>query len=573
MSAVATHGPAPAPPIRLTGALLALAAFLPCLMAVEYGPVVGQLQEQVSYGLWAMLMIVVAWRQPAPTLMANRPTVLLVGLLMLLAVWALVQCSVALQAPQRGLMSFFYLAAAAAVVCSGALAARVLGPSAMRWLLAGLLAAGLVNAGIALVQVLSPLTADDVWIAQGFVAGRANGNLRQPNQLAALLLLSLIALWALWPASRRATAWAGMLAVPLLLGVVLSASRFGLACTVLVILHGIARPWAPDLRRRATMALLTLAMLWLAGWWLASSTGAGLAINDRLSHETASGSRWPLWHAALSMIKAHPWIGAGWGEFNRVWMLTAKTLPTPHAFSNAHNLPLQWATELGLPMALVACAVLLWAWWSLWRQAADAGLSASDLALRRAVALMATVLLLYSLIEYPLWFSRFLFPLCFAVGWAGHDATARAIALPAWKGLTAALLLAVLAAHADYRSTAALQHMNGQTAQQQEDRVAQARRSFLFSGPAFRATALSMRNDPMAAAAVAYAAQDYLDLKLMEVWAESFDAAGQPAYAQYLMDRMVEMGAPSRQGGCSRAGVEAAHCRERAQRLTPDDFR
>lgn len=573
MFAAATQGHASAPIKTLTSALLALAAFLPCVLAVEYGPVVGQLQEQVCYGLWALFMAVLAWRKPVRTILANLPTLLLVGLLMLLAMWALMQSSMALQAPHRGLLSFFYLATAAALVCSGGLSARVLGAPAMKWLLAGLLSAGLVNAGIALVQVLSPLTADDVWIAQGFVAGRANGNLRQPNQLAALLLLSLIALWALSPGSRRATAWAGVLALPLLLGVVLSASRFGLACTVLVILHGIAWPWAPDLRRRATLALLTLAMLWLAGWWLASSTGAGLPINERLSHETASGSRWPLWHAALSMIKAHPWMGVGWGEFNRIWMLTPKTLTTPHAFSNAHNLPLQWATELGLPMALLACAILLWVCWSLWRPAPGAGLTAPDLALRRAVALMATVLLLYSLIEYPLWFSRFLFPLSFAIGWAGHATAARAVSLPAWKGLTTTLLLAVLAAHADYRSTAALQHMSGQTAQQQEDHVAQARRSFLFSGPAFRATALSMRNDPMAAAAVGYAAQDYLDLKLMDVWAEALDAAGQPAQAQYLLDRMTEMGVPSRQGGCTTPGVEAAACLEQVQRLTSADFR
>lgn len=273
------------------------------------------------------------------------------------------------------------------------------------------------------------------------------------------------------------------------------------------------------------------------------------------------------------MIKMHPWLGAGWGEFNRVWMLTPKTVPTPHAFSNAHNLPLQWATELGLPIALVACTVLLWVWWSLFRPATGGDLSESDGALRRAVALMATVLLLYSLIEYPLWFSRFLFPLCFAVGWAGHATAFDAVRLPAWKGLTAALLLAVLAAHMDYRRTVALQHMSGQTAQQQEDRVSQARRSLLFSGPAFRATALSMRNDPMAIPAVGYAAQDYLDLKLMDVWAEALDAAGQPAQAQYLLDRMTEMGVPSRQGGCTTPGVEAAACLEQVQRLAPADFR
>lgn len=565
-----SRGARPSPP---TGPVLGLAVLLPCVLAVEYGPLVGQLQEQVSYGLWALWMTMLAWQRMPPALTVSRPTLVLTGLLLTLATWALTQSSVWLQAPHRGLLSFFLLAAAAALVLTGTASAQMHGESDLRWMLIGLLAAGLINSGIALVQVLSPQTADDVWIAQGFVLGRANGNLRQPNQLAALLLMALIALWALMPASRRGHSTAVALATPLLLGIVLTASRFGLACTLLVIIHAMARPWAPALRGRAALALISLALMWGIGWLLTTWTGGELALNERLVHETASGSRWPLWHATLRMIQAHPWLGAGWGEFNRVWMLTPKTLATPHSFSNAHNLPLQWAAELGLPMALAACGAVLIAWWALWRPDCAAHEKPPSACLRRAVALMATVLLLYSLIEYPLWYSRFLLPLCFAVGWAGYSAGGPPLRLPAWRLLTATLLVAVLAAHLDYRSTAGLKDMRGLDAQQQEDRVARARRSFLYSGIAFRATALSMHNDPMASAAVGYAGQDFLDLELMRVWAEALDATGQRARAQYLMDRMTEMGAPRRKGGCDRPEPGTLACLEEVKRLGPDDFR
>ena len=55
-------------------------------------------------------------------------------------------------------------------------------------------AVGVLHAAVGLVQVFAPDLADGDWIAHSSVAGRAVGNLRQPNHLSSLMLWAAIAL-------------------------------------------------------------------------------------------------------------------------------------------------------------------------------------------------------------------------------------------------------------------------------------------------------------------------------------------------------------------------------------------
>ncbi|MFX8227042.1 pilin glycosylation ligase domain-containing protein, partial [Acinetobacter baumannii] len=87
----------------------------------------------------------------------------------------------------------------------------------------GLLVAGLCSAAISVVQVFAPDLADGSWLARYGIAGRAAGNLRQPNHLASLMMWAAIA--AVYITEQRG--WRA--ALPLLLlacvfTVVLSAS-------------------------------------------------------------------------------------------------------------------------------------------------------------------------------------------------------------------------------------------------------------------------------------------------------------------------------------------------------------
>ncbi|MBP9062061.1 MAG: O-antigen ligase C-terminal domain-containing protein, partial [Rhodoferax sp.] len=101
------------------------------------------------------------------------------------------------------------------------------------------------------------------------------------------------------------------------------------------------------------------------------------------------------------LIVQKPWLGWGWGNLDYAHFITLY----PGArfcdiLDNAHNLPLHLAVELGLPVAFLVCGTGLWLVWRTqpWREA--------DPTRQLAWSVLA-VILLHSLLEYPLWYGPF----------------------------------------------------------------------------------------------------------------------------------------------------------------------
>ena len=81
----------------------------------------------------------------------------------------------------------------------------------------------------------------------------------------------------------------------------------------------------------------------------------------RLAEGDISSSRFGIWANTLALIRQQPWSGVGFGEFNLAWTLTPFPGRPVAFFDHTHNLPLQLAVELGLPLAAAVMALLLWA--------------------------------------------------------------------------------------------------------------------------------------------------------------------------------------------------------------------
>ena len=92
---------------------------------------------------------------------------------------------------------------------------------------AGWCAAALLSAVIALLQYFSLEGPLYPWV-NGSGNARAFGNLRQPNQLATLLMIGLLALRMLEQRGRVAGRWATWLGAPLLVALAATVSRIGL---------------------------------------------------------------------------------------------------------------------------------------------------------------------------------------------------------------------------------------------------------------------------------------------------------------------------------------------------------
>lgn len=316
------------------------------------------------------------------------------------------------------------VAVVAATACLGAGLARA--PASRQIVLAyALLTAGLLSALLGLFQyygLAAPLvpwtTAPDL--------GQAYGNLRQRNQFATLISMALIAaLWLHGHAGHRARLALIPAAALLLVALAASTSRTGLLQLLLISGISACLAWRERHPRPGDPASTHLPPPWallafipvyfFAAWLLPLLAGSGV---EGMMHRLREGapeahSRFVLWANVLDLIAQHPWMGWGWGELSFAHYSTLYQGPRfAEILDNAHNLPLHLAVELGIPAALLICGGFGWLVLAgrPWRETEPGRLMAWGL---------LGVIVLHSLLEYPLWYGPFqlVFGLCLGFLW------------------------------------------------------------------------------------------------------------------------------------------------------------
>ncbi len=540
-----------------------LAVVFPTLLAFNLPPsptFFNQAAAFVGWGVWGLLLSSTATAavRPPPIGPAEPGHAALLAALAVMAVAAAVSPLWAALPWTLALSSLGTLAATMLVVMLGAsLTRRGRGVAAFHAFCGALLVAGVLGAAIGGVQVFVPQWSDGQWIAAASDSGRAAGNLRQPNHLSSLLLWSLVAL--VWLAERERI---GRLAAPalgllMLAGLVLTASRTGTIGVLLLAAWG----WRDRALAKRTRAALLAAPLAYVALWAAFTAfkhlaGESFSGESQLVRSDFSSSRFAIWSDTLALIARQPWTGVGWGEFNFAWTLTPFPDRPTAFFDHTHNLPLQLAVELGVPLALLVLGLFAW---SLWRAFAAAGRASGPLRLTlRAAFMMVLMMALHSQLEYPLWYAYFLLPTAFAWGLclgrpaapeameapsaAGRSAAATAqsrIERPLWLG-SALLVVGGVAALADYARVVPI-FSPGDDARPLAARIAAGQRSLLFGHHADYAATTGETSSPAQAVAAARRSVHYLlDSRLMEAWARALAGSGDESRARYVAARLRE---------------------------------
>ena len=559
----------PAPhPQAATLALALAAAAAPPLLAWNTAPSSTFLNQALALGLWGAFVCAAALAAPGASMRwyRHRPTAAPLAALALLALSVLWSWGPGSLPSGLALQALGLIAAAALLLQAGA-AARGAGPALTAAFFAGWVLAGLLCAAIGALQVFAPQWVDGDWIARSTLPGRAVGNLRQPNHLSSLLLWAAIAVVALVELRRIGPRTAAALFTLMIFAVVLTASRTGVVGVALLALWGLAdRRLLRPTRRLLFAAPLLYALAWwtLAAW--ADDGAHRFGGTERLAEADLSASRFGIWANTLALIRAQPWAGVGFGEFNFAWTLTPFPGRPTAFFDHAHNLPLHLAAELGLPLAAAVMALLLWALaQAVRRSAADAG--------ARAALMMVLMIGLHSLLEYPLWYSYFLLPTAWAWGLALASSPSTPRVTTAARPSTARvlggsmLMLAAAVSVLDYMRVAAI-FSAPQDAAPLAERVARGQRSLLFAHHADYAAVTALGPRRADDAAFAGATHYLLDGRLLQAWARALAASGRDDEARHVTARLREFSARSDAGAdffadCAKpASAAAFQCNE-----------
>jgi O-antigen ligase len=315
-------------------------------------------------------------------------------------------------------------------------------PQFIRLIALGWLLAAVLSTAIALVQYFGLSDRFAPWVNPSAI-GEPFANLRQRNQFATLTVIGMASiLWALAGGPRR---WPIMVAIAVLaIGNAATASRAGLVEMLLLGLLAFAWPGRRPIGLWLLAACVYLAAALALPWLLEWSTGVvGSRLWERLGATEGCSSRKVLWSNVIELIGLKPWLGWGWGDLDYAHFTTL--YPGSRfcdILDNAHSLPLHLAVELGLPVAVLLCAGLAWAAVRAmpWREANPA---------RQLAWAVLAVILVHSMLEYPLWYGPFQIALglCLGLLW---PAARSSTDLKPMRAPTAAVLAMVAVAACSY---------------------------------------------------------------------------------------------------------------------------
>lgn len=576
--------------------VVSLALGVPMLLAVNFPPsstFLNQATALIGWGGWLTLLL--SWL-PKTAPLSNRSA--LGGLTALQSALALLFLA-ATASPfwtslpwPLALSAMGMVAAAMLAVQAGAAVQRGgVALPAFRAFCIGMVVAGVLSSVVGIVQVVAPTLPDGQWMAHTYMVGRAVGNMRQPNHLSSLLLWAIIAVVWLGEAGVLKRWLASALALLFVLVVVLSGSRTGTVSVCLLAVWGLLDR---RLSRHARVTLLLAPVAYAALWF-------GSAAWAEMSHHVFGGearfsaagdissSRFGIWSNTLSLVAMHPWAGVGFGEFNFAWTLTPFPGRPVAFFDHTHNLPLQFAVELGLPLAALVVGLMLWAVYRALRSALSARDDAdpAQAPLRRAALVMVIMIGLHSQLEYPLWYAYFLLPAAFAFGvcLAPSGASAKADEAATAGGLrplvVAALLLMLggIASVMDYTRVVVI-FEPGESAGPLSTRIARGQRSVLFAHHADYAATTTTDHPSEALPAFAGATHYLLDARLMQAWATALAESGDTDRARHVAQRLKEFRNEQSDAffaPCAEAGVPVEllpfQCLAPTRALRYEDFR
>lgn len=288
----------------------------------------------------------------------------------------------------------------------------------------------LASTNLALAQWLR-LDGLGVMLADMPIGFRPYANIAQPNHLASLLFLGLVAIWGLYLSGEIRGVLAWLACAYLLFGMALTQSRTGWLEVSLMAAAAVA--WHRRLATRSYMSgLISLCALYviLVGFLPSLNQMLMLSGGRNIVEQVQVGTRAGHWQVIFDAILAAPWVGYGWTQVGLAQQdIAVAHLPTHEVLPYAHNIFADLLVWNGIPLGLFACAAVGGWFWLRFR-----GVSGRD----ESLLLLALLgLMMHANLEYPHAYTYFIFPAGVIAGLICSRAHCRHVAKPIayWVGL------------------------------------------------------------------------------------------------------------------------------------------
>ena len=285
-------------------------------------------------------------------------------------------------------------------------------PTALDGLALTLLVGALISVVVALAQVF------EVWefvplINRTESIRRPGANLGQPNHLATLLLMGMASLVYLYESIKWSVALASLLFAVLIVGLALTESRTGLLSFFLMASWWLVRRRSVGFKASKWAVLMGGTILIFLVWALPPFlvfVQSGGDMTGRLAERInlSAGTRLVVWPQLWEAVLQRPWFGWGLREVSQAHNAVLHSYTQAEPFSYAHNIFLDFAVGMGLPLTVLFGGVL--AVWG-WRRVRDA-----QTLLPWCCIAIILPLAVHSMLEFPFAYAYLLTPAMLAIG-------------------------------------------------------------------------------------------------------------------------------------------------------------
>lgn len=271
-----------------------------------------------------------------------------------------------------------------------------------------ILITALASGAIALLQCFE-LSGNIGWIHGTPILSRPGANLGQPNQLATLLLMGLASAMYIYESRKLGAIPVTFMVTLLMVCLAATESRsgvlgyIGLNCWWFIKRKAIGsqlRLWA--------VALVGITFVVLYLHWPTLVAEVFLMSGGSPAENTVAYNRWIIWPQLVQAVLLRPWFGWGLGQVSAAHNAVVGAYPVSEAYTYAHNILLDVALGVGLPIAfLLVIAVGVWIW--------RTSRAIQQMAPWYCMAVVIPVAI-HSMVEFSFAYAYFLVPVMLALG-------------------------------------------------------------------------------------------------------------------------------------------------------------